>query len=71
MRSHNEQQYAYVFSMMVHRWKHKYDEWPQVKQELQRWLNAENFDCNGQQLTKLNGAQVNQRHVKITEEIKK
>jgi RimJ/RimL family protein N-acetyltransferase len=43
------------------------DEWPQVKQELQRWLNPENFDINGQQLTKLNGAQVNRHHDKITD----
>jgi hypothetical protein len=28
------------------------DEWPQVKQEFQRWLNPENFYINGQQLTK-------------------
>jgi RimJ/RimL family protein N-acetyltransferase len=35
------------------------DEWPQVKGELQRWLSPENFDMNGQQLTKLNCAQVN------------
>jgi RimJ/RimL family protein N-acetyltransferase len=41
------------------------DEWPKVKQEFQRWLNPENFDSNGQQLTKLNAAQVNPRQIKI------
>ncbi|CAF1015788.1 unnamed protein product [Rotaria sordida] len=41
------------------------DEWPQIKEELQRWLNPENFDMNGQQLTKLNASQVNPRHTKI------
>jgi RimJ/RimL family protein N-acetyltransferase len=40
------------------------DEWIEVKQEFQRWLNPENFDSNGQQLTKLNGAQVNPRKKK-------
>ena len=43
------------------------DEWPPVKQELQRWLKPENFDVNGQQLSKLNGAQVNSRSTKIVE----
>ncbi|CAF3715229.1 unnamed protein product [Rotaria socialis] len=43
------------------------DEWPQVKDEFQRWLNAENFGVNGQQLTKLNDAKVNSRHHKITD----
>ena len=43
------------------------DEWPAVNQELQRWLKPENFDTNGQQLTRLNGAQVNPRLTKITE----
>ncbi|CAF2498958.1 unnamed protein product [Rotaria sp. Silwood2] len=37
------------------------DEWVQLKQEFQRWLNSENFDSNGQQLTKLNAAQINPR----------
>jgi RimJ/RimL family protein N-acetyltransferase len=37
------------------------DEWLPVKGEFQRWLNPENFDINGQQLTKLNCAQVNPR----------
>ncbi|CAF1229919.1 unnamed protein product [Rotaria sp. Silwood1] len=41
------------------------DEWPVVKKELQRWLNPENFDINGQQLTKLNAAQVNPRQDKV------
>ncbi len=41
------------------------DEWSYVKQELQRWLNPENFDMNGLQLTKSHGAQVNPRHRKI------
>ncbi|CAF1120072.1 unnamed protein product [Rotaria sordida] len=41
------------------------DEWPQIKEELQRWLNPENFDMNGQQLTKLNASQINPRHTKI------
>ncbi|CAF1261256.1 unnamed protein product [Rotaria magnacalcarata] len=43
------------------------DEWSQIKEEFQRWLNPENFDINGQQLTKLNGAKVNPRHHKITD----
>ncbi|CAF4083559.1 unnamed protein product [Rotaria sordida] len=43
------------------------DEWPQVKQEFERWLNPENFDINGQQLTKLNSAKVNPRRHKITD----
>ncbi|CAF1193695.1 unnamed protein product [Rotaria sp. Silwood1] len=37
------------------------DEWPLLKQEFQRWLSKDNFDENGQQLTKLNAAQVNPR----------
>ena len=37
------------------------DEWVQLKPEFQRWLNSENFDSNGQQLTKLNAAQINPR----------
>ncbi|CAF3772912.1 unnamed protein product, partial [Rotaria sordida] len=37
------------------------DEWLQVKQEIQRWLNPDNFDANGQQLSKLNSAQANPR----------
>ncbi|CAF1037025.1 unnamed protein product [Rotaria sordida] len=41
------------------------DEWPHIKEELQRWLNPENFDMNGQQLTKLNASQVNPRHTNI------
>jgi RimJ/RimL family protein N-acetyltransferase len=41
------------------------DEWASVKKEFQRWLNLENFDINGQQLTKLNCAQVNPRHHKL------
>ncbi|CAF1265226.1 unnamed protein product [Rotaria sordida] len=41
------------------------DEWPQIKEELQRWLNPENFDMNGQQLTKLNASQINPRHTTI------
>jgi RimJ/RimL family protein N-acetyltransferase len=40
------------------------DEWPQVKQEIQRWLNPANFDANGQQLTSLNSAQANPRSSK-------
>ncbi|CAF3969683.1 unnamed protein product [Adineta steineri] len=43
------------------------DEWPYIKQELERWLNPNNFDTNGEQLTKLNGKQVNPRHSKIIE----
>ncbi|CAF3522246.1 unnamed protein product [Rotaria socialis] len=41
------------------------DEWPPIKEELQRWLNSNNFDLHGQQLTKLNASQVNPRHSKI------
>ncbi len=41
------------------------DEWSQVKEELQRWLNPENFATDGQQLTKLNCAQVNPRRNKF------
>jgi RimJ/RimL family protein N-acetyltransferase len=37
------------------------DEWAPLKQEFQRWLNPENFDSHGQQLTKLNNAQINPR----------
>jgi RimJ/RimL family protein N-acetyltransferase len=37
------------------------DEWIYVKHQIQRWLNKENFDINGQQLTKLNSAQANPR----------
>ncbi|CAF4106170.1 unnamed protein product, partial [Adineta steineri] len=43
------------------------DEWPYIKQELERWLNPNNFDTDGQQLTKLNGKQVNPRHSKNIE----
>ena len=43
------------------------DEWPFIKQELVRWLNPNNFDDAGQQLSKLNGEQVNLRQVKIIE----
>jgi RimJ/RimL family protein N-acetyltransferase len=42
------------------------DEWPQVKQEIQRWLNSANFDTNGQQLTRLNSAQANPRNRKLS-----
>jgi RimJ/RimL family protein N-acetyltransferase len=38
------------------------DDWPKVKEEFQRWLNRENFHSNGQQLTKLNAAQMNSPH---------
>lgn len=37
------------------------DEWILLKQEYQRWLNPINFDHNGQQLSKLNAAQINPR----------
>ena len=37
------------------------DEWMPVKQEFKRWLNSDNFDANGQQITKLNCTQVNPR----------
>jgi RimJ/RimL family protein N-acetyltransferase len=40
------------------------DEWLQVKYEIQRWLNASNFDVNGQQLSRLNSAQANPRSSK-------
>jgi hypothetical protein len=40
------------------------DEWILLKQEFRRWLNLKNFDSSGQQLTKLNGAQVNPRSKK-------
>lgn len=43
------------------------DEWIEVKKEYQRWLNSENFDANGQQLSKLNGSQANPRRIKIVE----
>lgn len=43
------------------------DEWIEVKKEYQRWLKPENFDANEQQLTKLNGNQVNPRRIKIVE----
>ncbi|CAF0951268.1 unnamed protein product [Adineta ricciae] len=43
------------------------DEWAPVKQEFQRWLKADNFDQNGQQLTKLNAKQANPRQRKITD----
>ncbi|CAF1211344.1 unnamed protein product [Didymodactylos carnosus] len=42
------------------------DEWPLVKQEFERWLNEDNFDANGQQLTRLNAAQVNPRRNKLS-----
>lgn len=45
------------------------DEWPQIKQEIQRWLNADNFDVNGQQLSKLNSPQANLRNGKIPSSI--
>lgn len=37
------------------------DEWVVLKPEFQRWLSPENFDSNGQQLTKLNAAEINPR----------
>ncbi|CAF2779419.1 unnamed protein product [Rotaria sp. Silwood2] len=40
------------------------DEWGQVKQEIQRWLHPDNFDANGQQLSRLNAAQANPRRSK-------
>jgi len=43
------------------------DEWPAVKQEFERWLNPNNFDADGQQLSKLNSEQVNSRQPKIPE----
>lgn len=43
------------------------DEWPAVKQEFERWLNPNNFDTDGQQLSKLNSEQVNSRQPKIPE----
>ncbi|CAF4107619.1 unnamed protein product, partial [Rotaria sordida] len=43
------------------------DEWVQLIQEFQRWLNPANFDSNGQQLTKLNAAQINPRSNKKRE----
>ena len=43
------------------------DEWIEVKKEYQRWLNPENFDQNEQQLSKLNGSEVNPRQLKIVE----
>ncbi|CAF3614857.1 unnamed protein product [Rotaria sp. Silwood1] len=45
------------------------DEWVQLKQEFQRWLNPTIFDSNGQQLTKLNAAQFNPRSNKETDNI--
>lgn len=42
------------------------DEWSQVRQEIQRWLNKDNFHINGQQLTKLNSSQANPRCTKIS-----
>ncbi|CAF5117098.1 unnamed protein product, partial [Rotaria sp. Silwood1] len=45
------------------------DEWVQLKQEFQRWLNPMNFDSNGQQLTKLNAAQINPRSNKKMDNI--
>lgn len=43
------------------------DEWPSIKQELDRWLNPNNFNSNGEQMSKLNGEQVNPRQVKVIE----
>lgn len=43
------------------------DEWIDVKKEYQRWLNPKNFDQNEQQLSKLNGNEVNPRQIKIVE----
>ncbi|CAF4071277.1 unnamed protein product, partial [Rotaria sordida] len=43
------------------------DEWVQLIQEFQRWLSSANFDSNGQQLTKLNAAQINPRSNKKKE----
>ena len=40
------------------------DEWIYLKAEFQRWLNPNNFDNHGQQLTKLNNEQINPRHKK-------
>ena len=40
------------------------EEWPEIKREIQRWLDPENFDMHGQQLTKLNTAQTNSRRDK-------
>ncbi|CAF1117337.1 unnamed protein product [Didymodactylos carnosus] len=37
------------------------NEWILSKQEFQRWLSPENFDSHGQQSTKPNNAQINQR----------
>ncbi|CAF3826353.1 unnamed protein product [Rotaria sp. Silwood1] len=45
------------------------DEWVQLKQEFQRWLNPTIFDSNGQQLTKLNAAQFNPHSNKETDNI--
>ncbi|CAF1139082.1 unnamed protein product, partial [Rotaria sordida] len=38
-----------------------------LSREFQRWLNPANFDSNGQQLTKLNAAQINPRSNKKRE----
>ena len=45
------------------------DEWSLVKQEIQRWLKADNFDIDGQQLSKLNSAQANLRLIKTSTSI--
>ncbi|CAF5189200.1 unnamed protein product, partial [Rotaria sp. Silwood1] len=45
------------------------DEWVQLKQEFQRWLNPTNFDSNGQQLTKLNAEKINPRSNKEMDNI--
>ncbi|CAF2051083.1 unnamed protein product [Rotaria magnacalcarata] len=45
------------------------DEWAVIKPEFQRWLNSNNFDSNGQQLTKLNSAQINPRSHKKADKI--
>ncbi|CAF1242837.1 unnamed protein product [Rotaria sp. Silwood1] len=45
------------------------NEWVQLKQEFQRWLNPTNFDSNGQQLTKLNAEQINPRSNKEMDNI--
>ena len=41
-------------------------EWPRVREEFQRWLSNDNFDVNGQQLTKLNAAHVHSRNLNIS-----
>jgi len=40
-------------------------EWPKLKQAFEEWLNAENFDANGQQKKSLSGLIDQLRNTKI------